>query len=420
MPQEIDAANLDLASIIRAGDHVVWGQGPGEAQTLVEKLVEQRHRIGSISAFVGGISYSGNLKPEHADQIKFTAYGAIGELRKLAQAGVLRLIPCHLSHLMSYLYSGTIESDVVLVQVSPPDSSGEYSYGAAVDYMPAAIAKARVVIAEVNDQAPWTWSDCSLPRERIDYIVRVSRPPLMVEGRVIGAVEEGIARHICNYIEDGTTIQIGIGGIPDAIMAAVGDRRDLGFHSGLINDRVADLMERGVITNARKPIDPGLAIAAGLLGTRRLFDFADHNRAIRLMSFDYTHKAGILARQGKIIAINSAVEVDLTGQVNAEVASGQYIGAVGGQGDFVRGVQLSPEGRSVIALPSTARNDQVSRIVARLNGPVTTARSDADLIATEFGIAELRGQPLDERVRRMIAIAHPAFRESLERESRSA
>ena len=420
MPQEIDAANLDLASIIRPGDHVVWGQGPGEAQTLVEKLVEQRHQVGRIKAFVGGISYSGILKPEHADNIEFTAYGAVGELRKLAQAGVLRLIPCHLSQLTRYLRDGLIGSDVVFLQLSPPDSSGEYSYGTANDYFQAALTRARVVIAEVNDQAPWTWCDNYPPKDRIDYIVRVSRPPVMLEARVIGPAEEGIARHVCKYIEDGTTIQIGIGGIPDAIMAAIGDRRDLGFHSGLINDRVADLMEQGVITNARKPIDPGLAIAGGLLGTRRLFDFADHNRSIRLMTFDYTHNAGILARQGKILAINSAVEVDLTGQVNAEVASGQYIGAIGGQGDFVRGVQVSPQGRSVIALPATARDDKVSRIVSRLSGPVTTARGDADLIATEHGIAELRGQPIAERIRRMIAIAHPAFRETLDRESRTA
>jgi acyl-CoA hydrolase len=417
MPQELSAANLDFASIIRPGDHVVWGQGPGEAQTLVEKLVEQRARLGGIAAFVGGLSYSPIVRPEHADHIEFTAYGAIGELRKLKQAGVLRLIPCHLSQLTRYLREGIIGSDVVFLQLSPPDSSGEYSYSTANDYMQAAMTQARVVIAEVNDQAPWTWCDSFPPMDRIDYIVRVSRPPVMAQARPIGRIEEGIAYHVCKYIEDGTTIQIGIGAIPDAILGAVGDRRDLGFHCGLISDRVADLMEQGVITNRRKALDPGTSIAGGLIGTRRLFAFADHNRAIRLMSFDCTHNAGILARQGKIIAINSAIEVDLTGQINAEVASGQYVGAIGGQGDFVRGVQLSPEGRSVIALPSTARNEQVSRIVSRLSGPVTTARGDADLIATEHGIAELRGQPIAERIRRMIAIAHPAFREQLERDA---
>jgi acyl-CoA hydrolase len=321
--------------------------------------------------------------------------------------------------MMRYLREGIIGSDVVLLQLSPQDVSGEYSFGTAIDYMPAAMARARIVIAEVNDQSPWTWSDSSPSKDRVDYVVRVSRPPVTVKARPIGPIEEAIAANVSKYIEDGTTIQIGIGAIPDAIIGAIGDRRDLGFHCGLLSDRVADLMEQGVITNSRKTIDPGLSVAAGLIGTRRLFDFADHNRAIRLMSLDYTHNAGVLACQGKIVAINSAVEVDLTGQINAEVASGQYVGAIGGQGDFVRGVQLSPLGRSIIALPSTAREDQISRIVSRLNGPVTTGRGDADLIATEHGIAELRGQPIAERVRRMIAIAHPAFRDQLAREARA-
>ncbi|HEX4210588.1 MAG TPA: acetyl-CoA hydrolase/transferase C-terminal domain-containing protein, partial [Candidatus Binataceae bacterium] len=230
-------------------------------------------------------------------------------------------------------------------------------------------------------------------------------------------VEQAIARHLGKYIEDGTTIQIGVGGIPDAVMASLGDRRDLGFHSGLINDRVAELIERGVVTNARKPIDTGLTITGALLGTNLLYDFAQQNAAIRVCPWKHTHSANILARLDRFFALNSAIEVDLTGQVNAEVAGDSYIGGLGGQGDFVRGAQLAERGRSVIALPATARNGTASRIVARLaSGIVTTSRGDADLIATEFGVAELRGQPLDERVRRMAAISHPAFREALERE----
>ena len=232
----------------------------------------------------------------------------------------------------------------------------------------------------------------------------------------LGAVEQAIARHVGRYINDGTTIQIGVGAIPDAVLASVGDRRDLGFHSGLISDRVADLMERGVMTNARKPLDRGVATAGCLVGTSRLYDFADRNPAVRLFTPAHTHSPLVLGRLGEIVAINSAIEVDLTGQINAEVAAGVYLGAVGGQVDFVRGVQLSPAGRSVIALPATARDDAVSRIVARLeDGVVTTARSDADIIVTEFGAAELRGQPLAERVRRMVAIGHPNHRETLER-----
>jgi acyl-CoA hydrolase len=230
-----------------------------------------------------------------------------------------------------------------------------------------------------------------------------------------GPVEEAIAGHIARFIEDGTTIQMGIGAIPDAVLAGVSDRRDLGIHSGLIGDRVADLMERGVVTNARKPIDTGFTVAGTLRGTRRLYDFAHRNRAIRLFTLMHTHRAEILSQLGKVIAVNSAVEVDLTGQVNAEVAGGVQVGAVGGQGDFVRGVQMASSGRSIIALPATARSGQISRIVARLSGPVTTARSDADLIVTEFGVADLRGQPLDARIGRMLAISAPQFREELER-----
>jgi acyl-CoA hydrolase len=171
------------------------------------------------------------------------------------------------------------------------------------------------------------------------------------------------------------------------------------------------------MTNARKPIDTGIATCGSLRGTKRLYDFAHENRAIRLFTFMHTHRAEILCQLGKLVAINSAIEIDLTGQINSEIASGMQIGLVGGQGDFVRGAQMAAGGRAVIAMPASARNGQISKIVARLNGVVTTARSDADLIVTEFGVAELRGQPLDERIRRMVAISHPNFRESLEREA---
>jgi acyl-CoA hydrolase len=302
------------------------------------------------------------------------------------------------------------------VQLSAPDEHGEYSFSIANDFQQAAMARARVVIAEVNDQIPWTYCEGRVDPARIDYIVRTSRSPVQVRGQAIGPVEEAIAGHLGRFIEDGTTIQIGVGAIPDAVLASVGDRRDLGIHSGLISDRVADLMEQGVITNARKPIDTGITTTGSLLGTDRLYRFAHKNRSIRLFTQTHTHRAEILSQLGKIVALNSAVEVDLTGQINAEMASGAYIGAVGGQGDFVRGVQMASAGRSVIALPATARDGAISRIVPRLDdGVVTTVRSDADIIVTEFGIAELRGQPLDERMRRMAAISDPSFREQLER-----
>jgi acyl-CoA hydrolase len=404
MPQEIDPRKLDLAAIIRPGEHIVWGSGTGEPLTLVEKFLEQRHQLGNTSVFLGGICYSETLKPEHADVVTFSGFGAQGNLRHLARAGVLRVIPCHLSQVPSYFADRLIRSDVVFLHLSAPNERGEYSYSLENDYLQAAMTQARVVIAEVNDQAPWTYCDRLPDPARIDYIVPTSRPPLEMKERPFGPAEEAIARHVARYIEDGTTVQIGIGAIPDAVLAGLADR-------------VADLMERGVVNNARKPIDTGITTCGSLRGTRRLYDFADNNRAIKMFTFMHTHRAEILSQLGKIVGINSALEVDLTGQVNAEIAGGVQIGLVGGQGDFVRGVQMAAGGRAIIAMPATAREGKVSKIVPRLDGVVTTARSDADVMVTEFGAAELRGQPIDERIRRMIAISHPNFHESLEREA---
>ncbi|HLW71919.1 MAG TPA: acetyl-CoA hydrolase/transferase C-terminal domain-containing protein [Candidatus Binataceae bacterium] len=415
MPREIKLEDLDLAGIIHPGEQVVWGQGIGEPATLVEKLLEQRHRIGRAEVFLAGVRSRQTLKPEHADVLSFTSFGAMGNLLALSRAGMLRVLPAHLSQLKGYFDSGAIRSDVVFVQLSEPDESGAYSFGIANDFQQFAIARARVVIAEVNAELPWTYCDGQIAPERIDYLVRTSRPLPQSRPQPISAIEEKIAGHICGYIEDGTTIQIGVGAIPDAVLAQLGDRRDLGFHSGLISDRVADLIEAGVVTNARKPIDTGITAAALLVGTERLYRFAHKNRAIRLFTYMHTHGANVLCRLGKFVAINSAIEVDLSGQINAETAAGEYIGGTGGQGDFVRGAQLASAGRAIIALPSTARNDINSRIVPALaDGIVTTPRSDADVIVTEFGAAELRGRPLAERARRLAAISHPNFRPALE------
>jgi acyl-CoA hydrolase len=417
VPKEIQLANLDLADIIRDGDHIVWGSGTGEPVRLIEKFLEQRHRIGRTSVFLGGISYTDTLKPEHADVVTFTGFGAMARLRGFCRAGALRVIPCHLSALCGYLETGIIGRDVVLLKLSAPDESGRYSFSLENDYLQAAMAYARVVVAEVNEQLPWTHFDGNLETSRLDYVVPVSESPIEVQSAHFGEVERRIASNISNYIEDGSTLEIGIGAIPDAVLAGIDDRRDLGIHSGLIGDRVADLMERGVITNARKPIDTGFTVCGSLRGTQRLYRFADHNRAIRLFTFMHTHRAEILSQLDNFVAINSAIEVDLTGQINAEVASGVQIGGVGGQGDFLRGANLAARGHAIVAMPSTALEGKASRIIPRLSGVVTTARSDADVIVTEFGAAELRGQPLDERARRMIEIAHPDFRESLEREA---
>jgi acetyl-CoA hydrolase len=417
MTIELQANDVDLKGIVRAGDAVFWGQGTSEPLTLSEALVMQRATLGPLSIFLGA-SFSSTLSPEHADFLSFSSYGSIGSNQRLSKAGVLRVLPCHYSQIPELISRGELRCDVAFLQLSAPCETGEYSLGVGNDYMIDAARRARVVIAEINEQAPWTHGSEQLAGTRIDYLVRTSRPVLELKAQPIGETERQIAFHAAPYITDGAVLETGIGAIPDAILSALHAHRDLGVHTGMIGDGIIDLMEAGVVTNLRKPIDHGVTVTGVMFGSERLFRFAHKNPAIRLSPARYTHSPAVMARFDNLVAINSAVEVDLTGQVNAEVSDSAYIGAVGGQVDFVRAATNSIHGRSIIALPSTAKSGTRSRIVTRLTGGVTTTpRSDADVIVTEWGAAELRGRTIPERVRLLIEIAHPEFREQLEREA---
>jgi acyl-CoA hydrolase len=417
-PKIIAARDLDLSSLIRPGETVVVGQGTGEPLTLTEALVRQRHAISPMRVFLGAV-FSATFTPEETDGIFFSGYGAIGAAARLAKSGRLDVVPAPYSRLPDLFDSGILPADVVLLQLSPPLEEGRMSLGANNDYLGAAARHARVVIAEINDQAPWTFG-AELPADlAIDYLVETSRPTAELRSSRGGNVEESIAARVAALIPDCATLQIGIGAIPDAILGALAGHRELGIHSGMISDGIADLIEAGVATNSHKSFDRGITVAGVLFGTRRLNKFAHRNASLRLHLPAYTHGIDVLARIANFVAINSAIEVDLTGQVNAEVANGTYIGAVGGQVDFVRGANAAPNGRSIIALPATAKHGETSRVVATLrDAPVTSLRSDADLVVTEWGVAEMRGQTLAERARRMIAVAAPQFRESLERAAR--
>jgi acetyl-CoA hydrolase len=254
-----------------------------------------------------------------------------------------------------------------------------------------------------------------LPASRIDVALHVSRPLVELKPATITETDQAIAKFAAAYIGDGTVLQTGVGATPDAILRLLGDRRDLGVHSGMLGDGLVDLVEAGVVNNARKAIDRGVCINGALMGTQRLYRWAHRNPQMRMCSTAYTHDAAVLAKLERLVTINSALEVDLSGQVNAEQSGAQYFGGTGGQVDFVRAGSRSPGGRSIIALPATAKGGSISKIVPALSGPVTTARSDVDVIVTEFGAAELKGQTLAERTRRLIAIAHPNFREELDR-----
>lgn len=418
--QEHTVLAARLQSLLRAGDTLWWGQATAEPLTLTRALVANRHALaqgGRLQVFVG-IGGSDTLQPEQADVVDFFGYAASGPHKALAQAGVLDIVPSHYSHLPELIRQGVLPADVALVQVSPPDEQGRYSLGLVHEYLTAVLEKARVVIGEVNPAIPWTHGSVHLKAADFALLIDAEHAPLEVEHAVPGATEQAIARHIAAYVLDGATLQVGIGKIPEAVLSALHDRRDLGLHSGAIGDGIAQLAQAGVLTNARKSIDTGIGIAGILMGGERLRHWAHRNAQLALRGTDYTHHPEVLASQNQLVAINSAVEVDLTGQVNAEVAGGVYVGAVGGAVDFLRGAARSRGGLPVVALPATARG--ATRIVAQLSGPVSTPRCDAGLIVTEHGVADLRGQPLSRRVQRMLDIAAPEHRADLERQAHAA
>ncbi|GIX30153.1 MAG: acetyl-CoA hydrolase [Porticoccaceae bacterium] len=413
MKRVSDPERLDLAEFVRPGDRIVIGQACGEPTTLVEALIRQGREIGGLSAFIA-TSFSGLFTPDTAESFALSSMGAIGALRAMTKAHRLAVIPCHVSQVGPYIRDGILPCDVALIQVSPPDDEGFHSCGLISDYVLAAVERARVVIAEVNDQVPYTFGE-RIHRSQIHCAVEVSRPPVEVPPAPITPVDEAIARHCAEYIGDGAVLQTGVGAVPDAILRLLRDRRDLGVHSGMLGDGLVDLVEAGVVTNARKEIDRGVSINGALIGTERLYRWAHRNPAIRMCPTSYTHDPAVLAKLSRLVTINSALEVDLTGQVNAEQSGAAYVGGTGGQVDFVRAGARSPGGRALIALPATAKGGKISRIVPSLSGPVTTARTEVDVIVTEYGAAELKGQSLAERARRLVAIAHPDFRESLDR-----
>jgi acyl-CoA hydrolase len=403
------APSLDLAGIIKAGDVVVCGQATAEPRTLTEALVAQKDRLPPFTIVVGPV-FSDTFAPERSGGIAFRSYGVIGNTRALARTRQLDVIPSNYSAFCADFAQGRHRADVVLVQLAE-DENGRLSASLSNDYIMDAARRARVVIAEINPDAPWTfgaeWPTDIVPHRRI----AATRPPLELPAVKPDDVSRRIADHAAGLIPDGSTLQFGVGKIPDAILSSLSHVRDLGIHSGIVNDAVVDLIECGAVTNMGKGIDPGVSIANQLIGTQRLYRFVHQNPAVSVRSASYTHGQRVLAGVNRLVAINSALEVGLDGSVNAETLNGIAVGAIGGQLDFVRGANAAPGGRAIIALPATEPKGG-SRIVARVE-TVTTPRADVDAIVTEWGVAELRGCALQERARRMIAIAAPQHREAL-------
>ncbi len=339
-------------------------------------------------------------------------------VRRAVNEGRADYTPCFLSEVAGLFRNGILPLDAALVHLSPPDEHGFCSLGIEVGLTKTPAESARMIIAEVNDRMPRTLGDSFIHVSRLTHIVPVSYPPLELHQGDGSEEERRIAQFCASLIEDGSTLQMGIGGVPDAVLTLLGDRRDLGIHSEMFSDGVIDLVERGVINGARKTLHPGKIIAGFLMGSRRLYDFVDNNPMVELHPTEYINDPFRIAQNDRMVAINSAIEVDLTGQVCADSIGPRIYSGVGGQMDFVYGASRSKGGKPIIALPSTAtvKGQLVSRIVAMLKpgAGVVTTRNHVHYVVTEHGIADLYGKSLRQRARALIAVAHPQFREELE------
>jgi acyl-CoA hydrolase len=402
---------IDLREHIHAGDGVWWGQGGAEPEPLVNALLDQADEIGPVRAFCG-LTWNERLSTQLPGTLTVLSYGGLGELRRLSRQGLLEVVPCHYSALPRMFARGQLPRDVGLVQVSPPDAHGLVSLGIGVEYAADAIRHTRTLIAEVNRQMPVTVGAPRLPLDAFAATVETDRPLRQAPVRAPDQVERAIAARVADLVDDGDTLQIGVGSLPNAVLDALSDHTDLGMHTGMITDGVLELIERGVLTGSKKEIDQGLVITGAALGSVALYG--------RLAGFpvefrpaSYTHAPSVLSSLGSLVSVNSAIEVDLLGQVGAEVRRGVHIGAVGGQVDFSRAASLTGA-RSIIALRAEPGGE--SAIVPALRGrAVTTARVDVDVVVTEHGVAQLTGATVAERARRLIAVASPGHRDDLER-----
>lgn len=398
---------------IRSGDRVVAGHACGEPSYLMDTLVAHAENYKNVEIVhmlaMGKAAY---CQPGMEKHFRHNAIFVGARTREAINSGRGDFTPTFF-YQVPELFRTTMPVDVALISVTPPNKDGMVSLGVSVDYDYEAVMTAKTVIAQVNSQMPFTYGKL-IPVEKISYFVNYSAPIIELTPPAIGDVERAIGEHCASLVRDGDTLQLGIGAIPDAVLTFLKNKKDLGIHSEMFSDGVVDLVEAGVITNQKKTLHPGKCVANFLMGTKRLYDFVDHNPDVLVLPVDYVNHPIVIGQNDNLVSINSCVQVDLTGQVASESIGSKQISGIGGQVDFIRGAAFSKGGRSIIAMPSTVKGT-ASKIVARLDegAAVTTSRTDVDYIVTEYGIARLKGCSLRERARSLISIAHPAFREEL-------
>lgn len=392
---------IDLRRFVRPGDTVAWGQAGGEPRALIGALLRQAPDLGGVNAFVG---MTLDERVVTAPGVALRSYGALGVL-STAPVEVLR---CHMSALPDLIRSGRQPVDVVFCQVSPADADGYHRLGVSVDYLPAALESARVVLAEVDRTVPVTSGPGRVHGSVFAATVSTDRGAVSVPERPGGEIEARIAAHVARLVPDDATLQLGVGGLATAVATALRDRRGLRVHSGLVGDWLVDLDEHGALAAGDGPV----AVAGTALGTDRLYRHLHHNPRVEMRPLEMVHPSSVTAGIPRFVAVNQALQVDLDGQVGAESVAGRYLGAIGGQVDFLRGAALSDGGVGIVALPSVTARGR-SRIVGRLDGPVTTTAADVGWVVTEHGVADLRGLSRDALADALRAVADPSHRSQL-------
>jgi acyl-CoA hydrolase len=401
---------------VQSGMRVYIHPGCAEPETLVEALIRRAPQVQDVEIVhmmtMGAAPY---VAPEMAGHFRHNAVFIGGNVREAINEGRADYTPIYLSEIEELFESGAMPIDVALLELSPPDAHGFCSFGVGVDTSLTAAKCARFVVAQVNDQVPRTYGDSFIHVNDIDAIVESSRPLCTVKTVEITDLHVAIARNVAGLIEDGAVLQTGIGGIPDAVLPFLMDRKDLGIHSELVSNGVIPLIEAGVITGARKNFKPRKIIVGFAIGNKDLFDFVDNNPIFEFHPTAWVNDPMFIARNDKMVAINSALEVDLTGQVCSDSIGNQFYSGIGGQVDFIRGASRSKGGKAIIAISSTAKNGTISRIKPMLSpgAGVVTSRGLIRYVVTEYGVAYLHGKSIRERAKALIEIAHPKFREEL-------
>ncbi len=413
--------DIDSAlSSLKSGQRVYLGGGAGVPVTLIDGLVRRAPVLRNVEiTHILTFAPAPYVEPEFADSFRHNALFIGPSVRGAVQEGRADFTPVFLSEIPGLFRNGALPIDVAMVSLSQPDEHGFCSFGVEVGTTKPAAESARVIVAEINKQVPRTLGDSFIHVSRLHHIVEADYPiPEAPQGGASDLHLE-IGQLIADLIPDGATLQMGIGSIPDAVLKNLGNHKDLGVHTELFSDGVIDMVDAGVITCAKKTFHPGKIVAGFLFGTKRLYDFVDNNPIIELHPTDYVNDPFNIAQNEKMVAINSALQVDLTGQVCADSLGTRFYSGVGGQVDFIRGAARSKGGLPIVAFLSTTKDESISRIVPMLTpgAGVVTTRNDVHYIVTEYGVASLHGKTVHQRVQELIGIAHPKFREELTHEA---